>query len=119
MKFTLSQTEQDIMGLLWQKKKWLSAADFWDYFNSNGKICRRQTIHTYLTRMEEKGLLVKNEKKYMYAFTEDEFEQRKAKELLDTMYNGSLKKLIVALTGNKKLSSEEADELKRYLDELD
>ncbi len=63
MKYTLSQTEQDIMKLLWQKKQWFSAADFWVYFNNNGKECKRQTIHTYLVRMEEKGFLVKNKKK--------------------------------------------------------
>ncbi len=119
MRYTLSQTEQDIMTLLWQKKQWLSAADFWVYFNNNGKECKRQTIHTYLVRMEEKGFLVKNKKKYMYAFTEDEFAQKKAKDVLDTMFNGSLKQLIVALAGNKNISSEEANKLKDYLNDLD
>lgn len=120
MKYVLtSQTEIDILNLLWEKKQWMSGADFWQYFNSHGKPCKRQPVITYLTRMEEKGLLVKNGKKYMYAYTPEEFEYKKAKELLDTMYDGSLKNLVAALTGSNKINRKEADELREYLDQID
>lgn len=120
MEFTLSsKMEQDIMALLWDSKKWLSGAEFWEYFNNHGKICKRQTVNTYLTRMADKGLLVKKDTKYMYAYTREEFESEKAKNILDTMYGGSLKKLVVALTGNKKLSKADAAELRKYLDDME
>jgi predicted transcriptional regulator len=47
--------------------------------------------------MTEKGLLAKNRTAYMYAFTREEYEEKKAKDVLDSMYNGSLKKFVAAL----------------------
>lgn len=120
MKYILSsQTEQEILDYLWENKQWTSGAGFWVYFNEHGKVRKRQTVNTYLTRMVEKGLLVKNGTKYMYAFTKEEFEQKKAKEFIDTMYGGSLQNLVTALTGNKKINKKEKEDLKKYLDDLD
>lgn len=119
MKFELSKTEQDILDLLWERGQWMSGSNFWEYFNSHGKICKRSTVNTYLTRMTAKGLLVKNGTKYIYAYTREEFEEKKAREILDTMYNGSLAKFISAFTGRKKLTSEEACQLKEYLNHFE
>ena len=119
MHFSLTNTEKDILELLWEKKSWMSGADFWDYFNQQGRNFKRQIVNTYLSRMTEKGLLVKNKTKYIYAYTKEEFEKKRAFEILDTMYKGSLKNFITALTGNVKLNPDEAAELKDYLDNLE
>lgn len=118
MNFFLPETEKEIMNILWAKKQWMSGAEFWEYFNANGKSCKRQTINTYLTRMAEKGLLVKHQCKYMYAYTKEEFDQKKANEVLD-MYEGSLKNFLSAITGGKKITHEEAEELRTYIDSLE
>lgn len=119
MFFNLSETEKNILELLWKNQRWMSGAEFWEYFNANGKTSKRQTINTYLSRMVEKGILIKYEKKYMYTYTRKEWEEKKAHEILSTLFDGSLKSFIVALTGNKKISKEEADELKEYLNNFD
>ncbi len=118
MDFFLSETEQIILDLLWQNQRWMQGVEFWEYFNKNIKSSKRQTINTYLTRMVEKGLLVKNGKKYMYTYTKKEWEEKKANEILNTMYEGSLKKFITALTGNKKIDKKEAESLKNYLNQF-
>ena len=51
MHFSLTNTEKDILELLWEKKSWMSGADFWDYFNQQGRNFKRQTVNTYLSRM--------------------------------------------------------------------
>jgi len=119
MKFSMTKMEQDIMNLLWSSGRWLSGAEFWDYFNNHGKICKRQTVNTYLVRMTEKGLLIRNGKKYMYAYSKEEFSSKKAWEVLDTMYNGSIKNFVTALTGGKGISKEDADEIRACLDSTD
>ena len=119
MKFFLSKTEQAILNLLWENQHWMSGVEFWEYFNANGKPCKRQTINTYLTRMTDKGILVKNEKKYMYTYKKEEWEQKKANEVLSTMFDDSFKNFFVALIGSRKLSKKEVDELKEYLDHLE
>ena len=119
MKFFLSKTEQAILNLLWKNQRWMSGVEFWKYFNSNGKPCKRQTINTYLTRMTDKGILVKNERKYMYTYKKEEWDQRKANEIITTMFDNSLKNFIVAITGSRKLSKKEAEELKEYLSQIE
>lgn len=116
MLYRLSEIEQEILDMFWKKGRWMSGADVWNYFAEHGRMMKRQVVNTYLTRMADKGLLVKNGTKYIYAYAKEEFYERQAAEILDSMYEGSLKKFIVAATGNKKLSREEADELQKYLD---
>lgn len=118
MNYNLSDTEQMILERLWEIKKWTTGAEFWEYLNSKGRSAKRQTVNTYLARMTEKGLLAKNGTAYMYVFTREEYEEKKAKDVLDSMYNGSLKKFVAALNGTKKLNQKEKEELKAYLDEL-
>lgn len=119
MKFSLTPMERDIMIFLWKNKRWTSGAEFWEYLNQSGRESKRQTVNTYLTRMADKGLLVKNGTKYMYAYTEEQFESERAKEILDTVYNGTIQDFFVALIGGKKIKKEDAKEIKHYLDQLE
>lgn len=118
MVFQLNPTETVIMELFWEKGTWLSGADVWKYFNTSIKKSERSTVNTFLARMAEKGLLVKEKRKYKYAYTREELETKKAEEILTTMYDGSLSKFLAALGGSKKVSREEMDELKNYLEQL-
>ena len=68
--------------------------------------------------MTDKGLLVKHDKKYMYALSRKEYEQELAKEVLSEMFDGSLKKFLSSLTGNQKITECEAEDLKKYIDDL-
>lgn len=116
MKFNLTGLEKEIMNYIWDRKRWTSGAELWDYFNRNGMSHKRQTVNTYLTRMTEKGLLVKHEKKYMYSFTKEELDQKIANEILEDLYEGSLQNFITAFTAKKKITPEEAIQLKRIID---
>ncbi len=118
MLFDLSDTEKIILELSWEKKCWMAGAEFWSHLNERGGNFKRQTVNTYLSRMSDKGLLIKNKTKYIYAYTKEEFEEKRATEVLNTMYNGSLKNFLTALTGNIKISPDEAFELRNYLDKL-
>jgi BlaI family penicillinase repressor len=116
--YSLSKTEQEILNLLWKRGQWMSGADFWEYFNSHGKECKRSTVNTYLTRMTDKGFLVKNGKKYMYAYTKEEFDAKHAEEVLNQRFEGSLLRFVAAFGGTNKISKKEAAELREYLEGL-
>ncbi len=118
MLFNLTNTEKDILELSWEMKCWMSGADFWNRLNGQGGNFKRQTVNTYLWRMSEKGFLIKDRTKYIHAFTKEEFEEKRALEILNTMYNGSLKNFISALAGNIKIGSNEQFILKHYLENL-
>lgn len=118
MDFGISTSEEEILTALWSTKHWMTCKELMEYFNNKGKSWKRQTINTFLARLIQKGLVVKNQNKYIYAYTKEEFDALKTKEILDTFYNGSLKNFIAALSGTKKISSDEVSALKEYLDSL-
>lgn len=118
MKYTLSSAEQEVLNFLWECKKWTTCSELVQHFNLTGKDWKRQTINTFLTRLLEKGFVIKNGRKYIYTYTEEEFASLRAAELVETFYNGSLKTFMSALTGKNTLDKKYADELKDYLEEL-
>ena len=105
------------MNLFWEQDQWLSGANVWTYFNQHYKPYERSTINTYLMRMTEKGLLIKKQRKYTCAYTKQDFEKKKAEEVLSVMYNGSLTKFLSALNGSKELTDTERLELEAYLEQ--
>ena len=72
-----------------------------------------------MTRLSEKGMVtwtVTGRIKHYYPLlTREEFESEKAKGILDSMYNSSLKKFVATLYGGNKLSNDEVKELKEWL----
>lgn len=119
MIFDLSPNEQIIMDYFWERNEWLSGANMWEYFNKIGKAYDRSTVNTYLARMTDKGLLKKDKRKYIHAFTKEQFEQKKAEYILDTMYDGSLSNFLSALGGSKYIDVNENEELKEYLKNIE
>lgn len=118
MKQTLTAAEQAIMDVLWESKHWMTINELIEYFKYSGKEWKRQTINTFLTRLIEKGLVVKNGRKYIYAYSKEEYNAQRASELLTTLYNGSLKNFVAALSSTHVLKSEDIQELKEYLDQF-
>ena len=108
---TLSPTETEIMEVLW-KSEGMTNNEIILYFRERGKDWKRQTTSTFLTRLMQKGVVVKDGHKYMAGYTKKEFEQRQTREILDSMYGGSLANFIAALTGGGKITKEEAEELR-------
>lgn len=116
MEFLISNAEKEVLEVLWHNKRWMSCSELVDHFNHNGKSWKRQTVNTFLTRLMEKGFVIKNGSKYIYSYTQEEFESKKANELVETLYDGSLKKFISALTGKTKIDKKYANELREYLE---
>lgn len=118
MKYELSNSESKIMDILWKQHRWMSAGELRKILEQEGTIWKRQTINTFLVRLKSKGLIIQNSRKYIHAYTKEEFDSLKAKELLDDDYGGSLLNFITALSGNKSIDTEEADKLKDYLEKF-
>ena len=121
----LSDSEKEIIEWMWEEDKEYSFKDITLKFGENSeKGWKKQTLSTFLTRMEQKGAIsVRYEgeerfrkKRYFAAvLSRQQYEQKKARHLLNSYFNGSLNQFMVALNGGEKLSAEEADELRKYL----
>lgn len=112
---SLSPTEKEIMEVLWNSEG-MTNNDIIIYFRGQGKEWKRQTTSTFLTRLMQKGLVTKEGHRYIAGYTKEEFERLQTREILDSMYGGSLKNFVAALNGGGKMTDEEKKELRCLLD---
>lgn len=83
----------------------------------------RNTVHTYLTRMEGKGLVtidrVHEPHLYAAAVTREACAAKARRSLLDRVYRGSAGDLVAAFLKEEGLTAQERDRLRKLLDEMD
>lgn len=97
----------------------MTCSELVDYFDEKGKGWKRQTINTFLVRLIEKGYVTRNGRKFIYTYSKEEVETQQTIDFVESVYGGSLKKFMIALTGKEnKITKKYAEELKDYLNEL-
>lgn len=122
-KYGLSDAEYLVMEMIWNAKVPLSFSEIENYFsNHTDKEWKKQTLHTYLTRLIKKGALAidrqGNKNIYKPAMPKADYVSRWTHSFLEESFDGSLMNFMCALTGNTgKLSQEDIEELRKYLDE--
>ena len=77
---------------------------------------KRTTTYTVLKHMINRGLFENDNKTVRVLITRDEFYADQSREYVSEKFEGSLPKFIAAFTSKSKLSREEAEELKRMID---
>ena len=117
----MTDTESEIMEVLWNSEIPMSAAELIDYFaQHHGKSWKATTLATFLSRLSQKGLVDsvrKGRVPYYHPIqTRAAYMQSIAQEVLDTMYQGSVTKFFAALCGDTPLSPADRKELIAWLD---
>lgn len=119
--YKLTDAEWAVLEALWQ----MPDAPLGDYVASlyPQKKWSRNTVHTYLTRMEGKGLVTINRETephtYTAAVTREACARQERQGLLNRVYGGSAGNLVAAFLKESHITSEERDALKKLLDEME
>lgn len=124
----LSDSEKEILEWMWKEEKEYSYKDFSLQFGENSdKGWKKQTISTFLSRMVQKGAIsvryegekpFEKRRFFTVALNRQEYERKRARHLLDSYFNGSLNQFMAALNGGGEISGDEADELRRFLENI-
>lgn len=86
------------------------------------KLCQEQlgwkrtTTYTVIKRLGERGVLKNENGKITSLVSKDEAQANEIDELLEKKFEGSLPSFIAAFMNGKRISDEEADELKALID---
>jgi predicted transcriptional regulator len=119
----LTDAEQAIMELLWDKGK-ASIRQIVDaiYPDDPGQI-RYATVQKQLERMEAKGLVARDRSLFVHLFaptlSREELIGRKLQTVIDNLCGGSLVPLLSQLTRVRKLTTKERKALRDLVQELD
>ena len=119
--YGLTNTEMQIMELLWQAEKPLAFREIMDVArNEWKKTWKVQTLNTYLINLQKVGLIGTNRtvtqyNAYYALCTKDEHIHKWTRKMIQECYDNSISKFFVAFTGGKRLSKEEAEEIRKMI----
>lgn len=118
LKYNLSETELEIMKVLWEKKEFIKTRELLDLFNEKGKDWKRQTLNTFLIRLEEMNLVVRDRSVVKASGTRTDYEKMQSRDVLDKFYSGDIANFCMALTGNEHISEKDRRELHNFIQKL-
>ncbi len=115
----IGESELEIMKVLWKAKEPVNTQYISESVEEKG--WKRTTISTFLVRLVEKGALSveKKGKLYYYAplISQKDYRKSQTKNLITSLYNGSIKDFAVSLFEEQTLSDEDIKELKAIFED--
>jgi len=115
MDIKISDSELEIMRILWRENRPLKVAEFRDELEQR-KGWNKSTTGTLVTRLRDKGFIEPTERygvaRYIPLITEDEYVLGQERALLEKF--GSAKKLAIAMVRNGHLSDADIEELRQF-----
>jgi predicted transcriptional regulator len=111
--------EVDILAALWR----LGAATVREVHEALGKDCGYNTTLTQMRLMTDKGLLRRSERfrnhVYEPAVPREQMQKRIAGDVIERVFGGSAKSLILGALGAKQVASDDLVEIRQMIDGLD
>jgi predicted transcriptional regulator len=118
---TLSAAQMEIMEIVWASGE-VGVADVWKALAERRPVARN-TVQTTLARLHDRGWLKAraegNAFVYAAARKRDTVVSRMVSRLVDTAFGGSLSGLVAAIVESRRISAEEADRIRRIIDQAE
>ena len=116
MQKTITESEYEIMKILWKSENALGLGEIMGIL---GDKWARNTVGTLLTRLAEKkviGIIKQGKSNLYYAIMpEKDYSMSETRSFLSKLYEGSIGNLVACLYENKELSKDEIESLKRII----
>ena len=116
---SIGSAELEIMKVIWKAKEPITSLDIGKEVEDKG--WKKTTIATFLTRLVEKGVLSADKQGKLYYYTplisEKEYRKSQTKNLIKTLYNGSVRDFAVSFFEEQKLSDKDIQELKAIFED--
>ena len=118
-KLSIGDAELEIMKALWESNEPVNTQYICEAVESKG--WKRTTISTFLTRLVEKGAISSEKRGKLYYYSplisQKDYRKSQTKNLISSLYNGSVKEFAVSLFEEQALSDEDLKELRAIFEE--
>lgn len=118
----LGEGELAVMRVLWDFGP-LTVRDVMQHLHERGKTVAYTTVMTFLTRLEQKGVVASNKRDTAYIYrskiTRESVSATRIRSLLDQLYDGAAAPMLLQLIEHERLSPEELAQLRKLIDDLD
>jgi predicted transcriptional regulator len=83
---------------------------------------KETTIYTLLSRLVEKGALAQKKQKHVSIYSpkisEQEYALSQTQSFIDKIFGGDAKQLVSMLVENKKIATDEIDDLRKHWEDI-
>ncbi|MDO5477647.1 MAG: BlaI/MecI/CopY family transcriptional regulator [Clostridia bacterium] len=118
IKQTITDSEYQIMKILWDSKEKMTVADVSAKLDGNDWTA--STVSTFLQRLLKKEVIAcdKRGKTNLYypVLSQKDYDLSETESFLSKIYKGSIKNMVAALYENKKLSDDDVTDLKKMFE---
>jgi predicted transcriptional regulator len=112
----ITDAEVEIMKVLWDAPEGLSTGEIRSRLD---KAWERTTVGTLLSRLTEKGAVAAEtgQRSYLYKsmISKEDYSLTKTKNMLDSLYNGSIRNMMSALCDAGRLTPDDLRELQEIV----
>jgi len=115
--FRLTRAETNLAGIIWANAP-IPSPELAKIAEREFKW-KRTTTYTILKRLCGKGVFRNDSATVSAILTHDEFLAGQSRRFVEDTFGGSLPKFITSFTGGRKLTPEQAIELRRLVDECE
>ena len=117
MDYKISDSEWKVMEILWEK----GAATQSEVMDALTEGWNKNTVYTFLSRLEHKGLVAAegSPKRYAAVIGREECVRQEEESFLNKVYHGSAGKLVAAFVEEGRLTEKEKAILKQLLEGMD
>ena len=112
---TLTAAEEKLAALIWREAP-LTSPDL-VALTEREMDWKKSTTYTVLKKLCDKGVFKNENANVLVLLTRDEQIARQSRHYVEDTFGGSLPKFITSFFGGRKLTPEQAAELKRLIDE--
>ena len=118
IKQTITDSEYQIMKILWNSKEKMTVADVSAKLNGNDWTA--STVSTFLQRLLKKEVIACDKKGktnlYYPVLSQKDYDLSETESFLSKIYKGSIKNMVASLYENKKLSDSDVTDLKKMFE---
>lgn len=115
--YDVTEAEWDVLKMLWKQDGTVKASELLTYLQEDGKSWKRQTVNTFLARLEKKGFVKRQGRIVEAVIDEETFNTNMMKESVEHLYGGKIGNFIAAFARQNGLSKTEREEIKKILDD--
>jgi predicted transcriptional regulator len=113
--YTLAETEEKFAELIWQNEP-IGSGDLVK-LSEKEMNWKKSTTYTVLKKLCKKGIFQNENTIVSSQISKDEYYAKQSIRFVEDTFGGSLPKFLTAFISGKKLSNNQAEELKRLIDE--
>ncbi|MGH7242571.1 MAG: BlaI/MecI/CopY family transcriptional regulator [Phycisphaerales bacterium] len=118
----LGEAELAVMRAIWDFGP-QTVRDVMNRLHERGKNVAYTTVLTFLTRLEQKGVVASDKRDHAYVYrskiSRQSVTQSRIKALVDQLYDGAAAPMLAQLIENERFTPDEISHLRKLIDDLD